>query len=112
MALGQVVLLVYAALMVAGGYLGYRIAKSKPSLISGYVSGALLLIALGMSFGDAVKGYWAGTGIAGLLCVVFFVRWRKTKKLVPSAVFLGISLAVTIALAYFAVDAGAVSAAP
>ena len=84
MTLAQIVLLVYALVMALGGWMGHKMAKSKASLIAGVVSGALLLVALGMSFGNLAAGRWAGVAISGVLTVMFFIRVKKTKKIMPS----------------------------
>ena len=76
--LGQITLLVYALLMEAGGIVGFRVAKSKPSLIAGLVSGGLLLVAFFMTFFRMAIGLWVGAGISLLLCVVFCMRLAKT----------------------------------
>ena len=93
MTLAQIVLLVYALLMMLGGWMGHKMAKSKASLIAGIASGALLLVALGLSFGNLAAGRWAGVAISIILSVMFFARVRKTKKIMPSGMLLVVSVA-------------------
>jgi len=102
----QIVLLAYALLMVLGGVIGHKVGKSKASLIAGTVSGGLLLVALGWSFGNLTAGLWIGVGISILLTLVFFLRVRKTRKVMPSGVLLVVSLAALFALLYFVLVAG------
>jgi uncharacterized membrane protein (UPF0136 family) len=82
----------YGLLSIVGGVIGYIKSQSKVSLISGGVSGLLLLILAGiMNAGNQ----WAVTLsaiIIALLIVVFVVRWFKTKKLIPAVpmIFFGV----------------------
>jgi uncharacterized membrane protein (UPF0136 family) len=82
----------YGLLSIVGGVMGYIKSQSKVSLISGGVSGLLLLILAGIMN----AGYqWAVTVAAiiiSLLIVVFVVRWFKTKKFMPAVpmIFFGV----------------------
>ena len=82
----------YGLLSIVGGVMGYIKSQSKVSLISGGVSGLLLLILAGiMNAGNQ----WAVTISAiviSLLVIVFVVRWFKTKKLIPAVpmIFFGV----------------------
>lgn len=78
----------YGLLSGFGGIWGYVKSKSKPSLISGCLSGILLLIAAGMQ----IRGDSAGLAIAKiivlLLVAVFTIRLIKTSKFMPSGIML------------------------
>lgn len=76
-------------LMAAGGVMGFVKAQSKASLISGVVSAVILgiLFAVGM-MGHAKEAAAASFITYLLLEVVFFIRMRKTKKLMPGALLL------------------------
>jgi len=87
---GEGVLLGYAALVLAGGVMGYAKAGSKPSLIAG-VASALLLTAAWMWSRTSVGGLWLGAGVALALCVVFGMRLKKTGKMMPSGMMLAVS---------------------
>jgi uncharacterized membrane protein (UPF0136 family) len=100
MKLAQVVLVLYGALMLLGGFLGYRMAKSTASLIAGAASGVVLLVAFGWSLADPRAGAWIGVCVSVLLTLVFFLRVRKTKKVMPSGVLLGLSIAALALLVY------------
>ncbi|MFM2315602.1 MAG: hypothetical protein RLZZ04_4880 [Cyanobacteriota bacterium] len=82
----------YGLLSIVGGVIGYIKSQSKVSLISGGVSGLLLLILAGiMNAGNQ----WAVTVsaiIIFLLIIVFVVRWFKTQKLIPAVpmIFFGV----------------------
>jgi len=105
MNLGQIVLLVYAILMIAGGMAGAR-AGSKVSMIAGSGSGLALLVALLWSSWNPIAGFWTGAGIGMLLCVIFGIRLAKTHKAMPSGILLGVSLLAAILLAFAAGSAG------
>lgn len=77
---GLVATILYGLLSLGGGVMGYVKSQSQVSLISGGISGLLLLLlAVMMYLGKA----WAtpvAAIIIGLLVVVFVVRFLKTKK--------------------------------
>lgn len=99
---GTVVLAVYAVLMLAGGIIGFRVAGSRASLISGVASGVLLLLAFGWSLGHPRNGFLSGALVALLLTIVFAIRLAKTGHFMPSGMLLAASLA---ALAILAISA-------
>ncbi|MBZ5637762.1 MAG: TMEM14 family protein [Acidobacteriia bacterium] len=105
MALGRVVLLVYAALMLLGGIAGYAKAGSRPSLIAGTASAILLLVAWRLSTTNPPMGYWAGTALALVLSGMFVVRLARTGKVMPSGALLALSLVAAGLLAVAALGA-------
>lgn len=86
-------LLLYAVLVMVAGVMGYLKARSKPSLISGLISGTALLIAWALSL---TKSYNAGmvlaTCLAIALLIVFALRFRKTRKFMPAGLMAILSL--------------------
>lgn len=91
MPVGQLTLLVYAALMLVGGLVGYARAGSRPSLISGSLGAALLVGAWYVGRSDLALGAWIGAGVTALLIVAFAVRLGKTRKFMPSGMLLVLS---------------------
>ncbi len=88
----------YGLLSLVGGVFGYLKSKSKVSLISGGVSGLILLIlTVPIYLGDRWAEFVAA-GIIALLIIVFAVRWTKTKKFMPAVpmIFLGVVSLVLI----------------
>jgi len=85
-------LLLYAGLMMAGGILGYVKAQSKPSLISGLISGIALLIAWFMTLQTYDAGMTLATVLAIALVIVFLIRFRKTKAFMPAGLMALLSL--------------------
>ena len=95
---------VYGLIVFAGGLMGFVKAGSKPSLIAGTVSAAVLALAfwMGEGRGNGVEGLWIAAGVAALLSIVFLMRFLKTHSFMPSGMMLIISVA---AAGYFAYTA-------
>ena len=72
--------------------MGYRKSQSKISLISGGISGILLLILAGMMNSGIQWAVTVAAIIIALLIFVFAMRWFKTKKFMPAIpmIFFGI----------------------
>ena len=86
------VVLGYAVLMGLGGWFGFKKSGSKPSLIAGVLSFAVLVVAY------FISAMWVAVATSGLLSVVFFQRVSKTRKLMPSGLLLVLSAIVCIYL--------------
>lgn len=84
MSLGLIIALIYGILAVVGGIVGYLKARSKPSLISGIVSGLLLIIGALRAAQDITSGLWLVKIVTLVLLIVFIVRLVKTKKFMPA----------------------------
>jgi uncharacterized membrane protein (UPF0136 family) len=80
-------LLVMAVVVAVGGFLGFVKAKSKASLIAGWISGVLYVAALLLS-GKQEVGFTFGAVLSVALCVVFGIRLKKTGKFMPAGVML------------------------
>ena len=82
----------YGLLSIGGGLMGYLKSQSKVSLISGGVSGILLLILAGMMNAGYQCAIAVAAVIISLLVIVFIVRWSKTKKPMPALpmIFFGV----------------------
>jgi len=93
----QIAVLVYALIIAAGGVMGYVSAKSTPSLISGLLSGALLLVAFALSLRNPKVGFGFAALIALALGVFFLIRFINTGKWMPAGVSVVLS-AVMLAL--------------
>ncbi len=103
MSLGPVVLLVFGVLMVLGGLMGHR-AGSKASLISGSLSGLVLLGAWFVSRDHMAAGLWIGVGVSALLSAVFGMRLAKTGKVMPAGGLLAVSVVALGLLVYSALQ--------
>jgi uncharacterized membrane protein (UPF0136 family) len=90
----------YGILTLVGGIMGYLKAKSQASLISGIVSGLLLILAgtaqlLGQSWGLTLAAV-----ISAVLVIVFISRLVKTQKFMPAGMLILASLASLGAIVY------------
>jgi uncharacterized membrane protein (UPF0136 family) len=97
--IGKISLLALSLFVGAGGVMGFVKAKSKASLISGLISAVLLAGAFGVSFINLELGLIMGLVISLSLCVVFGIRLKKTGKVMPSGMLLGVSALEVVLLA-------------
>jgi uncharacterized membrane protein (UPF0136 family) len=74
----------YGLLAAVGGILGYTQARSQTSLISGLISGLLLIVGGIAHQQNASWGLGLAIAVTGLLLIVFIVRFFKTRKLMPA----------------------------
>ena len=84
-------LIAYGCLLLLGAFLGWR-AGSKISLISGIVSGLLIFLGIYFIKHNEPAAYVLLSLVSGLLSIVFFVRFKKTHKFMPSGFLLLVSL--------------------
>ena len=93
-----VLLLVYGAIIVVGGGIGYFKAKSKPSLIAGAICGAALIASGAVILAGMNWGAWLGFALTLLLIVIFGRRYAKAQVAMPTGMMLGMSVVVAAAL--------------
>lgn len=94
-----VLLSVYALLLAVGGLVGFLKAGSRPSLVAGLVSGALVAGCAAMAVvGQVLAGRTFGMTLALLLGVFFGYRYAIKPKFMPSGLMTVISLVVLILL--------------
>jgi uncharacterized membrane protein (UPF0136 family) len=92
----QVYYFLFGLLAIIGGAMGYARAKSKPSLIAGSVSGALLIIA-GLLY-PGVPGFVLALIVSVLLLAHFgrsYAAKKKPMPAIPMIVLSGICIIVT-----------------
>lgn len=88
---------IYGVLSIVGGIIGYRQANSKASLISGAISGALLLLAGILLMQGSLVGLWLSRLVALALVIVFVSRLIKTKRFMPAGLMVIVGVATVIA---------------
>ncbi|MFN6464770.1 MAG: TMEM14 family protein [Nostoc sp. DedVER02] len=74
----------YGILAIAGGIIGYIQARSKVSLVSGSISGLLLILAAYFQLQGQTWGLILAALVTAVLVVVFAVRLAKTRKFMPA----------------------------
>ena len=92
----------YAALLAAGGLLGFLAKGSVPSLLGGCGSGAILFFAANSS----LKAYHkrslcrsataVSLAVAAVLTLAMGLRWQKTGKAMPAGIISILSGAMSI----------------
>jgi len=82
--IGIITAIAYGVLAVVGGIIGYVQAQSKASLISGSVSGLLLILAGILQLQGQAAGLILATAITAVLVIVFAIRLTKTRKFMPA----------------------------
>jgi len=92
--------IVYGGLAIAGGILGYLKTQSKASIISGGISGAILIVAGVAALQGQLWGLALAAAITALLTVFFAIRYSKTRKVMPSGLMtvlgaIGLAIIVT-----------------
>ncbi|MBE7380219.1 MAG: TMEM14 family protein [Leptolyngbya sp. SIO1E4] len=98
MSAAAIMTFVYGVLSIVGGIIGYRQAGSKPSLIAGGVTGALLLIA-GIGLVQVQPwGMWLAIAITALLIITFIGRLVKTRKFMPAGLMIIVGVATLATL--------------
>ncbi len=88
----------YGILSIIGGIIGYKSAGSKVSLISGTISGLLLLVAAYLQLQGQTWGLTISLILTSILVVVFAVRLGKTRKFMPAGLMVALGLAALIAM--------------
>ncbi|MEH2254413.1 TMEM14 family protein [Nostoc sp.] len=74
----------YGILAIVGGIIGYIQAKSKVSLLSGSISGLLLILAAYFQLQGQTWGSIVAVLVTAVLVVVFGFRLAKTHKFMPA----------------------------
>jgi uncharacterized membrane protein (UPF0136 family) len=74
----------YGLMAILGGVMGYLKAKSKVSLISGIISGLLLLLSGFMLWQKVAITQVLSQVVTAILVIVFIIRLVKTRKLFPA----------------------------
>jgi uncharacterized membrane protein (UPF0136 family) len=74
----------YGILAIVGGIIGYIQARSKVSLLSGSISGLLLLLAAYFQLQGQTWGSILALIVTAVLVVFFAFRLAKTRKFMPA----------------------------
>src|SRR4051812_38489929 len=90
---GTTILWIYIALLVVGGLMGFLKARSKASIIASVA----FAIPLSLCAAEVIKVRWLPEILIGLLIVVFSIRFKKTKKFMPSGMMAILSAGFLVA---------------
>lgn len=96
----KLIILIYTCIIFSGGVFGY-LSGSRISLISGLVSGSLLLCAYVGALLNKNWGFYLALFVAFTLDVVFTVRYLKTFKFIPAGTLSILSLGTFILIARY-----------
>ena len=80
--------LIFGILAIVGGVIGYKQAGSQMSLLSGIISGVLLLIGAYFLFGGNPIGLILSAIVSLVLLIVFAIRLAKTRKFMPAGLMI------------------------
>lgn len=95
---GVVAAIAYGVLAIVGGIIGYFQAKSKASLISGVISGLLLIIAGVMQLQGQGLGLILAVVVTIALIIVFAIRLAKTRKFMPAGLMTALGVAALVVM--------------
>jgi uncharacterized membrane protein (UPF0136 family) len=84
MSLSIIATFAYGILAIAGGIIGYIQARSRVSLLSGGISGFLLILAAYFQLQGQTWGSILAVLVTAVLVVVFAFRLAKTRKFMPA----------------------------
>ena len=92
MTIGILATIAYGALAIVGGIIGYTKVGSRPSLLSGSISGILLFVSAALQYQGMAWAKIMAIAIIAILVITFIVRFQKTRKWMPAGmmVILGI----------------------
>ncbi|MGM3304759.1 TMEM14 family protein [Anabaena sp. WFMT] len=88
MNLGIVAAFGYGVLALVGGIIGYIQVKSKISLLSGSISGLLLIFAGYSQLQGQTWGLTLAALVTGILVLLFAFRFAKTRKFMPAGLMI------------------------
>lgn len=98
MTLGLIAAIAYGILAIGGGIIGYVRASSKASLISGIISGLLLLFGAAMRSQGQDWGLILAAFVTVVLVIVFAIRLVKTRKFMPAGLMTVLGVAALVVM--------------
>ncbi len=98
MNLSIIAAITYGILAIVGGIIGYVQASSKASLISGSISGLLLIFAGVLQLQGQAWGLILATVVTTVLVIVFAIRLAKTRKFMPAGLMTVLGLVTLVVM--------------
>ncbi|MDE5081508.1 MAG: hypothetical protein O4803_06090 [Trichodesmium sp. St15_bin1_1] len=90
----------YGMLAIVGGIIGYTKAGSKISLISGSVSGLLLIVCGIIQLMGINWGIILSIIITTILVITFIIRLAKTRKMMPAGLMILTGIVAVAVMVY------------
>jgi len=100
MNLGIIAAFAYGILAIVGGIIGYVQARSKVSLLSGGVSGLLLILSAYFQLQGQSWGLTLAFCVTAVLVVVFTMRFAKTRKFMPAGLMIVLGALALVMMAH------------
>ncbi|MDJ0516635.1 MAG: hypothetical protein F6K22_38235 [Okeania sp. SIO2F4] len=100
MNIGIIAAIAYGILAIVGGIIGYTKVGSKISLISGSVSGLLLIISGIIQLIGINWGLIFSIVITTILVITFIIRLVKTRKMMPAGLMILTGIAAVAVMVY------------
>lgn len=94
MNLSIIAALAYGILAIIGGIIGYIQAQSQISLVSGVISGLLLLVAAYFQIQGQAWALIVAVLVTGILVIFFALRFAKTRKFMPGGLMVILGMLV------------------
>jgi len=98
---GIIAAIAYGILAIIGGIIGYIQAQSRVSLISGSISGLLLIFSGVMQLQGQAWGRFLATVVTAVLVIVFAVRLAKSRKFMPAGLMTILGVAALVVMLFF-----------
>jgi len=98
MNLSIIAAITYGILAIIGGIIGYVQASSKASLISGSISGLLLIFAGVLQLQGQAWGLILATVVTTVLVIVFAIRLAKTRRFMPAGLMTVLGLVTLVVM--------------
>jgi len=95
---GVVAAIAYGILALVGGAIGYKQAQSKASLISGIVSGLLLILGGVLRLLGQTWGLGLAAIVTVILVIIFTTRLMKTRKFMPAGLMTVLGVAALVVM--------------
>ncbi len=96
----SLVAIAYGIFTVIGGIIGYAKAQSKVSLVSGCISGLLLIFSGILQAQGVGWGLMLTVAVTALLVAVFAVRLAQSRQFMPAGLMILLGVAVLAVIGY------------
>ncbi|NEQ37328.1 MAG: hypothetical protein F6K40_14055 [Okeania sp. SIO3I5] len=100
MNIGIIAAIAYGILAIVGGIIGYTKVGSKISLISGSISGLLLIISGIIQLMGINWGLIFSIVISTILVITFIIRLIKTRKMMPAGLMILTGIVAVAVMVY------------